>query len=113
MQFKIFFLSLSKDERKEFASSVGSTVGHLQNVMYGKTCAPALASLIEKESAKRGEHQTVERWHLRPKDWHVIWADLVDVPGAPKLPKRRKQSIGRPVLDSASKSHQQSPEKVA
>lgn len=85
MHFKPFFLSLKEDERAEFAAAVDSSVGHLKNIMYGKTCAPALARSIEVESAKRGEHQTVERWHLRPKDWHVIWPELVGTKGAPRL----------------------------
>lgn len=29
----------------------------------------------------------VPRWHLRPKDWHRIWPELIGAEGAPELPQ--------------------------
>jgi len=27
----------------------------------------------------------VRRWHMRPKDWHLIWPELVGMQGAPAI----------------------------
>jgi len=49
-QLKKFMAPLSAEERDKFAKRCGTSRGHLQNIMYGKACAPELALLIEKES---------------------------------------------------------------
>ena len=46
-----------------------------------RTPSPRYAHVIE--SATGGK---VRRWDLRPTDWHQIWPDLVDAPGAPPVP---------------------------
>ena len=75
MQFKIYFFRLSKQERKEFAEKVGTSVGHLTNFCYGYTSLAAKACvLIERES--KGE---VSRRNLMPNDWHEIWPELAEV----------------------------------
>lgn len=87
MLLKKFVLSLCPGERKLFAAAVDTSLGHLQNVMYGcKPCSPELASAIELESKKHGAHQTVKRWDLIPETWHRIWPELVGAEGAPELP---------------------------
>ena len=76
---------LTASEREGFADAVGSTVGHLKNVMYGyKPCGAELAVSIEQESRKRGKHRTVNRWDLTPR-WPHIWPELVGTPGAPAI----------------------------
>lgn len=35
---------------------------------------------------EQGTNGQVRRWHLRPDDWHLIWPELIDQDGAPKLP---------------------------
>lgn len=27
------------------------------------------------------------RWHMRPRDWHLIWPELVGADGAPDVPR--------------------------
>lgn len=34
----------------------------------------------------------VKRWDLRPKDWHVIWPELIDTEGAPAIEKQPAQA---------------------
>jgi DNA-binding transcriptional regulator YdaS (Cro superfamily) len=29
--------------------------------------------------------QQVRHWHLRPRDWHEIWPELIGSPGAPRV----------------------------
>ena len=80
MELKAFFLKLSADEREAFAVKVASSVGHIQNVMYGfRPCAPDLAVRIELKSKRE-----VTRQELRPNDWADFWPEL-----AKRKPKAR------------------------
>lgn len=36
----------------------------------------------------------LRRWHLRIKDWHLIWPELVGSPGAPKPPSLKPPMSG-------------------
>jgi len=93
MELKTFMQGLTATEREGFASAVGSTVGHLKNVMYGyKPCNAELAVAIERESRKFGEHRTVKRWDLTPR-WQHIWPELIGIPGAPAAPHSKTQEV--------------------
>lgn len=82
MDLKSFISGKAGSDRSEFAQRCGTTRGVLQNIMYGlRPCNPELAVLIERESA--GD---VRRWDLRPKDWWLIWPELIGSPGAPEVP---------------------------
>ena len=70
MDLKAYLSPMSATEREAFAIRCGTTRGHLQNVAYGKTCAPALAVAIEFNSG--GD---VKRSELRPHDWRAIWPE--------------------------------------
>lgn len=35
---------------------------------------------------------SVRRWDLRPNDWHRIWPELVDTPGAPDVPHTAQEA---------------------
>lgn len=50
MDLKPFWMSMSVAERAAFAVRCGTTFKHLQNVVYGRPCAPELAISIERES---------------------------------------------------------------
>lgn len=47
----------------------------------GRLPSPELCVVIE-----RATFQQVRRWDLRPEDWHLIWPELIGLPGAPSLP---------------------------
>lgn len=70
MDLKTYLAGMSAEEREKFAKRCGTTRGHLQNVAYGKTCAPALATAIELNS-----DSAVTRREMR-KDWKAIWPEL-------------------------------------
>lgn len=82
MDLKTYLTPLDAEAREKLASQCGTGVGHLQNVMYGvRSCAPALAVLIERHSNK-----AVSRQELRPDDWHRIWPELIGKKGSPPVP---------------------------
>jgi hypothetical protein len=70
MELKAYLSPMSSDEREAFGRACGSSAGHLRNICYGKTCAPALAVAIEQKSGG-----AVTRKDLR-SDWRRIWPEL-------------------------------------
>lgn len=78
MDLKPYLSAMTKPERIAFAERCDTSLGHLQNVMYGlKPCATDLAVAIERESER-----AVCRWDLR-SDWPRHWPELVAHPDAP------------------------------
>lgn len=72
----------SEADRRAWAASCGTSLGHLRNCIYGgKPLAAATCVQVEQQSG-----QAVRRWHLRPDDWHLIWPELIGAPGAPAVP---------------------------
>jgi DNA-binding transcriptional regulator YdaS (Cro superfamily) len=71
MDLKAYLSPMTTQEREAFAERCGTTRGHLQNVAYGKTCAPLLATAIWRESDGK-----VTRQEMRPADYWLIWPDL-------------------------------------
>lgn len=57
----------------------------------GRGFSPAECVRIEQES----RHE-LRRWDLRPKDWHLIWPELVGVSGAPAIPEPASQPTSDP-----------------
>jgi DNA-binding transcriptional regulator YdaS (Cro superfamily) len=78
------FLKTFPDEvsRAGFAKACGTSVGHMRNTCYtkGRALAPAVCVRVERMSEGK-----VRRWELRPLDWALIWPELVDAPGAPRV----------------------------
>ncbi len=99
MDLKAFIKSLrDRSAREAFATRVGSTLGHLNNVALGyKPCAPLLATAIELDTER-----TVRRWELRPEDWHLIWPELIGAAGAPNvLASAAEGAASEPVAKAA------------
>ena len=72
MEFKNYFFAMSGEDRKLFAQTVGSSVGHLNNCAYGYVpFGPALCLAIERKTRKQ-----ITRGQLRPNDGHLIWPDV-------------------------------------
>jgi hypothetical protein len=81
MDLKQYLKSLADEAAREaFAISCGTTLGHLTNVAYGKTCGPALAVALEQKT-----DGVLRRIALRPDDWHLIWPELIGSQGAPRV----------------------------
>lgn len=68
MHLKDFYISMTADQRDDFARRCGTTLGQLRNVAYGRNCGEALAISIERES-----NGAVRCEDLRPD---VDWAYL-------------------------------------
>lgn len=84
MDLKPYLHSMTRPEREALAVACDTTLGHLTNVSYGKTCSPALAALLELHTGG-----AVMRWDMRPDDWHVIWRELIGWDGAPIVSVRQ------------------------
>ena len=70
MDLKKYLFGLQRPAREGFASRVGASIGHLQNVAYGhKPCAAELAIAIDRESKGAVRFETlrpdVDISHLR------------------------------------------------
>jgi DNA-binding transcriptional regulator YdaS (Cro superfamily) len=68
MQLKDFFISMTAEQRDDFARRCGTTLGQVRNVAYGRNCGEALAISIERES-----NGVIRCEDLRPD---VDWAYL-------------------------------------
>ena len=51
MDFKTYWLSMTTQQREEFADRCVTSSGHLRNIAYGKVCGESLAINIERESS--------------------------------------------------------------
>lgn len=68
-----------------FAKRVGATRVYLSQLAARqdqREPSPQMCVVIERESEFR-----VRRWNLRPRDWHLIWPELIDAEGAPSVPQ--------------------------
>jgi len=72
----------STQERAKFALSVGTTLGHFNNVAYGQRVPSAALT----RQIALGSGREVPEWELRPHDWHLIWPELIGAEGAPAVP---------------------------
>lgn len=73
-------MNITTTRRKELAEKLGKSDAYLYQCMAGiRAMGPADAVQIERETD--GE---LRRWHLRPKDWHLIWPELIGTEGAPQ-----------------------------
>jgi hypothetical protein len=86
MKLAAYLKRFSPEGRADFALSVGTTIGHLNNVAYEqRTASAALARCIADMTRRE-----VAEWELRPNDWRLIWPELAALPGAPS-PKQAEQ----------------------
>jgi DNA-binding transcriptional regulator YdaS (Cro superfamily) len=82
------------DDRRRLARLVGVNPATLYQALTAKGAgfAPAECVRIERQS-----NLELRRWDLRPNDWDLIWPELIDTEGAPRLPKgRRRNRSARP-----------------
>ena len=81
VKLSIYIKRVSPSERAAFALSVGTTVGHLNNVAYEQRVASA--ALARQIAIATANDVTV--WDLRPNDWHLIWPEIITAEGAPPV----------------------------
>jgi DNA-binding transcriptional regulator YdaS (Cro superfamily) len=75
---------ISPEDRQRLAEKVGVDPASLYQALTGKGYgfSPTKCVVIERQT--EGE---LRRWDLRPKDWHLIWPELIGAEGAPPLPQ--------------------------
>lgn len=81
VKLSAYIKRFSPEQRAAFALSVGTTLGHFNNVAYEQRVASA--ALARQIAIQTGRE--VAEWELRPADWYLIWPELVSAEGAPPL----------------------------
>lgn len=81
---------LTPEDRRRLADMVGVNEATLYQAVTGKGkgFSPAECVRIERESKRE-----LRRWDLRPNDWHLIWPELIQLAGAPAVPKREPKKV--------------------
>jgi DNA-binding transcriptional regulator YdaS (Cro superfamily) len=81
--------SFSVEDRRRLAELVGVNPATLYQALTAKGAgfSPAECVRIERESQLE-----LRRWDLRPKDWHLIWPELIGAEGAPAIPEAANES---------------------
>ena len=75
-------MTIPASERMEIARACGLSEQFLYQCLTGRrSMDPADAVRAERASSGR-----VRRWHVRSKDSHEIWPELVGLPEAPEVP---------------------------
>ncbi len=81
VKLNAYIKRFSPEQRAAFALSVGTTLGHFNNVAYEQRVASA--ALARQIAIQTGRE--VAEWELRPADWYLIWPELIGAEGAPDL----------------------------
>ncbi len=103
MELKELLLELTDDERAALASACGHSYGHIYNVGRGyKECSAELASALEYNTRKLGEHRKVNRWDLIPTKWWWLWPELIGVHGAPPVPDAANDPSMFPLISAVA-----------
>ena len=76
-------MTISAAERRELAALLGCNEQYLYQCLTGRNAMQPLDAV----RAERLTGGRLRRWHVRPKDWHLIWPELIGADGAPELPK--------------------------
>ena len=79
---------LTPDDRRRLADLVGVNPATLYQALTAKGAgfAPAECVRIERETGCE-----LRRWDLRPKDWDLIWPELIGTAGAPAVQRGRRR----------------------
>ncbi len=68
------------------ARELGVATSYMINMAAGvNPISPARAVVIARATGG-----LVPRWETRPKDWHLIWPELVGTEGAPAVPAEKQ-----------------------
>lgn len=81
-------IDIPAPERQRIASEVGLNEQYLYQCLTGRRAMRAEQCIAVEKASKFA----IRRWHLRPKDWHRIWPELVKQSGAPALQPLKKQA---------------------
>jgi DNA-binding transcriptional regulator YdaS (Cro superfamily) len=72
---------ISAQQRKQFAAALGVGEQYLYQCLTGRRDMGA----ADARRAEAATNQMLRRWHLRQRDWHLIWPELIGTSGAPAV----------------------------
>jgi DNA-binding transcriptional regulator YdaS (Cro superfamily) len=72
------FLTFERGRVGALANQLGVSGSMVTQWANGKAVSAERCPQIERATAG-----AVRRWDLRPRDWHLIWPELLNAPGAP------------------------------
>lgn len=87
---------ISARERRRLAAVAGVDEQYLYQCLTGRRD-------MDAAEARRVEAITghvIRRWHLRQRDWHLIWPELVGMPGAPLASGKERMPRGQAMADT-------------
>jgi DNA-binding transcriptional regulator YdaS (Cro superfamily) len=67
--------------RRRLAATAGVADQYLYQCLTGRRDMDA----AEARRVETATNHQLRRWHLRQKDWHLIWPELIDMAGAPPV----------------------------
>lgn len=74
--------SLSPEDRRRLADKVKVNAATLYQALTAKGAGFSPLECVRIEKDSDGE---LRRWDLRPRDWHLIWPELIDAEGSPAI----------------------------
>lgn len=79
------YIQTARGNATALAADLEIPLTYLSQMARGdRSVTPERASQIEIATGKR-----VRRWDVRPSDWHLIWPELINRPGAPTVPEKK------------------------
>lgn len=77
------------EARRQMAAEIGCNERFLWQCLTGRNAMQPLDA-VQVEVQTRGK---LRRWHVRPKDWHLIWPEIVGQEGAPPVPTEPARAV--------------------
>lgn len=77
------------EARRQMAAEIGCNERFLYQCLTGRNAMQPLDA-VRVEVQTQGK---LRRWHVRPKDWHLIWPELVGQEGAPPVPTEPARAV--------------------
>ena len=87
---------ISARERRRLAAVAGVDEQYLYQCLTGRRD-------MDAAEARRVEAVTghvIRRWHLRQRDWHLIWPELVGMSGVPPASGKERTPRGQAMADT-------------
>jgi DNA-binding transcriptional regulator YdaS (Cro superfamily) len=81
-------MDITPAERRELAAAVGCNEQYLYQCLTGRNA-------MQPADAVRAEQMTggrLRRWHVRKRDWHLIWPELIGTEAAPAIPEETRDA---------------------
>lgn len=72
---------MQPDERRQLAAELGCNERFLWQCLTGRNAMQPIEA-VRAELVTKGR---LRRWDVRPRDWHLIWPELVGTDGAPDV----------------------------